>query len=82
MCYGATDDTIHCMSCEPKSVLFRSKCFNRCPAGTYHNLTDNRCTDCHLSCTTCNGSSPHNCITCEGKMIVVMMVMIHDGYDT
>lgn len=41
-----------------------SQCLQTCPEKWFASMSDQLCVECHETCLTCNGSGPHNCLTC------------------
>ncbi|CAD8050784.1 unnamed protein product [Paramecium sonneborni] len=52
-------------SCPTNPILYYHKniCMNQCPTNTFQN--NQECLDCDISCLTCIGPSPDDCIICK-----------------
>lgn len=63
-CASCQDRPDYCTSCDHHLVMHDHKCYSACPEHTFET-EDYNCASCHLSCSTCNGSSESQCITCR-----------------
>ncbi|KAL4493947.1 hypothetical protein ABPG72_021964 [Tetrahymena utriculariae] len=56
----------NCLSCSGSQFLdsATNSCVTTCPNGTYQNLSNNQCSPCDPTCTTCNGPTSSQCLTC------------------
>lgn len=63
-CASCQDRPDYCTSCDHHLVMHEHKCYSSCPVHTYET-EDYNCASCHSSCSTCNGSSESQCITCR-----------------
>ncbi|EAR88128.2 zinc finger lsd1 subclass family protein (macronuclear) [Tetrahymena thermophila SB210] len=63
-CSGPTQT--NCLSCHGSNFLDSTtkSCVTTCPNGTYLNASINQCTPCDPTCTTCNGPSNTQCMSC------------------
>ncbi|XP_056908075.1 proprotein convertase subtilisin/kexin type 5 isoform X1 [Takifugu flavidus] len=68
-CQGPGKDK--CLTCAIPAFLHNGSCVGECPGGTYETrqLADGTelgyCLPCDHACSTCNGASPRDCITCS-----------------
>ena len=55
-----------CTQCNTPTYLFNGSCYNPCPNATYESVVGvNRlCIGCDVTCLTCNGGYPNNCLSC------------------
>lgn len=60
----------NCLTCDENSELFiyhDNSCIDECPQNTYLALS-NTCEVCDLSCNSCFGSNPSDCLSCSGNL--------------
>ena len=59
------DDLSYCKECDVKKVLYKGKCYDTCPIGTY--LLGRICYDCEENCTECKDSI--TCYNCNPQTV-------------
>ncbi|KAL4481586.1 hypothetical protein ABPG74_007675 [Tetrahymena malaccensis] len=70
-----------CTSCKQSQFLYKGDCVQSQPDSTY--CQDNKCQDCDISCSSCNGPSNNNCITCKAgtnRSLVGTQCLCNEGY--
>ncbi|KAL4481587.1 hypothetical protein ABPG74_007676 [Tetrahymena malaccensis] len=70
-----------CTSCKQSQFLYKGDCIQSQPDSTY--CQDNKCYDCDISCSSCNGPSNNNCITCKAgtnRSLVGTQCLCNEGY--
>ena len=55
-------DPSKCLKCN-SSILYKDKCINQCPVGTYYCNKKETCIDCSESCTSCQSKT--QCDSCK-----------------
>jgi hypothetical protein len=65
---ASTVDQLQCTGCIPGFVLSQGKCVGSCPSGTFLDPTQNTCTACDASCSSCSGSSTF-CLSCANNKL-------------
>ena len=86
-CYGPYDN--NCLSCFSNIYLYKGKCLNQCPNGTFQSNDAELeliCEDCYKNCETCSkigNSSQMNCDSCSDNKIInnKECYIIHDEMD-
>ena len=52
-----------------KYVNYR-ECVSSCPEGTYPS-DDNRCLNCHETCSICTGPQKNHCLACQPEKLYI-----------
>ena len=66
-CNSCDTSATQCLTCEAGQVLLTDQtCSSGCPDGEYAN--NGVCKACDTSCTTCNGGTNKNCLSCAGSL--------------
>uniref|UniRef100_A0A7M5X1B5 P/Homo B domain-containing protein n=1 Tax=Clytia hemisphaerica TaxID=252671 RepID=A0A7M5X1B5_9CNID len=63
-----------CTKCKTlyKPTTSGHQCESACEEGTYQDLTEQKCADCHHLCLTCNGPTKHGCPICRKKALTLI----------
>ncbi|KAL4480180.1 hypothetical protein ABPG74_020696 [Tetrahymena malaccensis] len=71
-CLTCTSDNV-CQTCDTSMNYAHNSDENQCSICQVNNgyfIQNNKCTECHFTCTSCNGALPNNCIKCTQDYII------------